>query len=83
MPFGLKLAEYAAALHRSRARLKRLRAEGLALQFGGAAGTLAALGDKGLLVAENSPPSSNCRCRTRRGTPIATALRMLPRPSQS
>src|SRR3954462_9340575 len=52
MPFGLKLAEYAAALHRSRARLKRLRGEGLALQFGGAAGTLAALGDKGLLVAE-------------------------------
>ncbi|MHB8271590.1 3-carboxy-cis,cis-muconate cycloisomerase [Bradyrhizobium sp.] len=52
MPFGLKLAEYAAALHRSRTRLKRLRAEGLALQFGGAAGTLAALGDKGLLVAE-------------------------------
>jgi 3-carboxy-cis,cis-muconate cycloisomerase len=52
MPFGLKLAEYAAALHRSRGRLKRLRAETLALQFGGAAGTLAALGDKGLLVAE-------------------------------
>jgi len=52
MPFGLKLAEYAAALHRSRARLKRLRREGLALQFGGAAGTLAALGDKGLAVAE-------------------------------
>src|SRR3954454_367562 len=51
MPFGLKLAEYAAAMHRSRARLKRLRAEGLALQFGGAAGTLAALGDKGLRVA--------------------------------
>ncbi|SEH42113.1 3-carboxy-cis,cis-muconate cycloisomerase [Tardiphaga sp. OK245] len=52
MPFGLKLAEYASALHRSRLRLKRLRAEGLALQFGGAAGTLAALGDKGLIVAE-------------------------------
>jgi 3-carboxy-cis,cis-muconate cycloisomerase len=52
MPFGLKLAEYAAALHRSRLRLQRLRAEGLALQFGGAAGTLAALGDKGILVAE-------------------------------
>jgi 3-carboxy-cis,cis-muconate cycloisomerase len=52
MPFGLKLAEYAAALDRSRARLQRLRREGLALQFGGAAGTLAALGDKGLLVAE-------------------------------
>jgi 3-carboxy-cis,cis-muconate cycloisomerase len=52
MPFGLKLAEYAAALHRSRIRLNRLRGETLALQFGGAAGTLAALGDKGLLVAE-------------------------------
>jgi 3-carboxy-cis,cis-muconate cycloisomerase len=52
MSFGLKLAQYAAALHRSRERLKRLRSEALALQFGGAAGTLAALGDKGLVVAE-------------------------------
>src|ERR1700731_244130 len=52
MPFGLKLAEYAAALHRSRSRLRRLRSEELALQFGGAAGTLAALGDKGMRVAE-------------------------------
>jgi 3-carboxy-cis,cis-muconate cycloisomerase len=52
MPFGLKLAEYAAALHRSRTRLRRLRSEAVVLQFGGAAGTLAALGDKGLLVAE-------------------------------
>ncbi|MCP1984471.1 3-carboxy-cis,cis-muconate cycloisomerase [Bradyrhizobium elkanii] len=51
MPFGLKLAEYAAVLHRSRKRLLRLRRETLALQFGGAAGTLAALGDKGLAVA--------------------------------
>ena len=52
IPFGLKLAEYAAALNRSRTRLKRLRREGLALQFGGAAGTLAALGEKGLAVSE-------------------------------
>jgi len=52
MPFGLKLAEYAAALHRSQSRLRRLRSEELALQFGGAAGTLAALGDKGMRVAE-------------------------------
>ncbi len=52
MPFGLKLAEYAAALHRSKLRLKRLRTETLALQFGGAAGTLAALGDMGLLVED-------------------------------
>jgi 3-carboxy-cis,cis-muconate cycloisomerase len=52
MPFGLKLAEYAAALDRSRARLRRLRGETLALQFGGAAGTLAALGGNGWRVAE-------------------------------
>jgi 3-carboxy-cis,cis-muconate cycloisomerase len=52
MPFGLKLAEYAAALHRSGVRLKRLRDETIVLQFGGAAGTLAALGDKGWQVAE-------------------------------
>ncbi|WP_454619896.1 3-carboxy-cis,cis-muconate cycloisomerase [Bradyrhizobium cenepequi] len=52
MPFGLKLAEYAASLHRSQRRLQRLRREALALQFGGAAGTLAALGDKGIAVAE-------------------------------
>jgi 3-carboxy-cis,cis-muconate cycloisomerase len=52
MPFGLKLAGYAAALARSRDRLKRLRKEALMLQFGGAAGTLAALGDRGLDVTE-------------------------------
>lgn len=52
MPFGLKLAEYASALHRSRGRLLRLRRDTLALQFGGAAGTLAALGDQGWEVAE-------------------------------
>ena len=52
MPFGLKLAGYAAALARSRERLHRLRGEALVLQFGGAAGTLAALDDRGLEVAE-------------------------------
>lgn len=52
MPFGLKLAEYAAALDRSRTRLRRLRRDGLALQFGGASGTLAALGEQGMAVAE-------------------------------
>lgn len=61
MPFGLKLAEYAAALHRSRARLKRLRDESIVLQFGGAAGTLAALGDKGLKVAEQLAKELNLR----------------------
>jgi 3-carboxy-cis,cis-muconate cycloisomerase len=52
MPFGLKLAGYAAALARSRERLARLRREALVLQFGGAAGTLAALGEHGFGVAE-------------------------------
>jgi 3-carboxy-cis,cis-muconate cycloisomerase len=52
MPFGLKLAGYAAALARSRERLQRLRHEALVLQFGGAAGTLAALDDRGLDIAE-------------------------------
>jgi len=51
MPFGLKLAGYGAALARSRGRLMRLREDALVLQFGGAAGTLAALGDRGLDVA--------------------------------
>jgi 3-carboxy-cis,cis-muconate cycloisomerase len=52
IPFGLKLAGYAAALARSRTRLSRLKVENLVLQFGGAAGTLAALGTAGLKVAE-------------------------------
>jgi 3-carboxy-cis,cis-muconate cycloisomerase len=52
MPFGLKLAGYAAALARSRERLVRLRREAIALQFGGAAGTLAALGEHGFAVSE-------------------------------
>jgi 3-carboxy-cis,cis-muconate cycloisomerase len=52
IPFGLKLAGYAAALARSRERLRRLRKEALVLQFGGAAGTLAALGENGLAVTD-------------------------------
>jgi 3-carboxy-cis,cis-muconate cycloisomerase len=52
MPFGLKVAGYAAALGRSRERLKRLRKEAMVLQFGGPAGTLAGLGDQGLDVTD-------------------------------
>ncbi len=64
MPFGLKLAEYAAALHRSRQRLQRLRRETLALQFGGAAGTLAALGmPRGTPIATASRKPPRC-CRS-------------------
>jgi 3-carboxy-cis,cis-muconate cycloisomerase len=64
MPFGLKLAGYAGALARARDRLIRLRREGLVLQFGGAAGTLAALA---------SLRNSTSPCRRRPGTAIATA----------
>jgi 3-carboxy-cis,cis-muconate cycloisomerase len=53
MPFGLKLAGYAAALSRAKERLLRLRENALLLQFGGAAGTLAALGGKGLEVTKH------------------------------
>ena len=52
MPFGLKLAGYAAALARSRERLRRLRRDALVLQFGGAVGTLAAFRERGFDIAE-------------------------------
>lgn len=52
IPFGLKLAGYAAALARSRDRLRRLRREGLVLQLGGSVGTLAALKDRGIEIAD-------------------------------
>ena len=84
MPFGLKLAEYAAALHRSRGRLKRMRRDTLALQFGGAAGTLAALGGNGLKVAEQlanelSLPLPDAPWHTHRDriADVATALAIL------
>jgi 3-carboxy-cis,cis-muconate cycloisomerase len=50
--FGLKAAEYAAALARSRTRMIAAVEEASVLQFGGAAGTLAALNKKGTLVAK-------------------------------
>lgn len=49
--FGLKAAGWLDAVERHRNRLDELRPRLLALQFGGAAGTLAALDDKGLTVA--------------------------------
>ncbi len=50
--FGLKAAGWLDAVERHRARIGELKPRLLVLQFGGAAGTLAALGDKGLVVAE-------------------------------
>jgi len=48
--FGLKCAGWLVALLDARAALDRIRRERLAVQLGGAAGTLAALGDGGLEV---------------------------------
>jgi 3-carboxy-cis,cis-muconate cycloisomerase len=50
--FGLKVAGWLDAVERHRERIAALKPRLLVLQFGGAAGTLAALGDKGLAVAE-------------------------------
>lgn len=50
--FGLKAAGWLGELRRSAARLKAAFAEALILQFGGASGTLASLGDKGAKVAD-------------------------------
>lgn len=48
---GLKIAGWLDAVQRHRQRLRELRPRLLVVQFGGAAGTLAALGDRGLTVA--------------------------------
>ena len=74
MPFGLKLAGYAAALARSRERLRRLRREALVLQFGGAVGTLAALNERGLDVSERLG-------RPARPAAARSALAQPPRPA--
>jgi 3-carboxy-cis,cis-muconate cycloisomerase len=50
--FGLKAAGWLDAVERQRARLGGLAPRVFVLQFGGAAGTLASLGDRGLAVAE-------------------------------
>ena len=50
--FGLKIADGLAPLLRHRARLQELKGRLFMLQFGGAAGSLSALGDAGLAVAD-------------------------------
>jgi 3-carboxy-cis,cis-muconate cycloisomerase len=50
--FGLKAAEYAASLARARTRMLDAVDEASVIQFGGAAGTLAALRNKGRTVAK-------------------------------
>jgi 3-carboxy-cis,cis-muconate cycloisomerase len=50
--FGLVTAGWLSAIDEARQRLHEVRATRLAIQYGGAAGTLAPLGDKGPQVAE-------------------------------
>jgi 3-carboxy-cis,cis-muconate cycloisomerase len=50
--FGVKVAGWLDGMNRHRERLAQARTRVLVLQFGGAVGTLAALRDKGLQVAE-------------------------------
>ena len=50
--FGFKAAGWLDALNRHRTRLSVIRRQNLMLQFGGAAGTLAALNSRGLDVAQ-------------------------------
>ena len=52
IPFGLKAAGWLAPLLRHRARLTEIRPRVLAVQLGGAAGTLEPLGERGVEVAE-------------------------------
>jgi 3-carboxy-cis,cis-muconate cycloisomerase len=49
--FGLKASGWLAAIRRSHAHLQSSFADALVLQFGGAVGTLAALGDQGIATA--------------------------------
>jgi 3-carboxy-cis,cis-muconate cycloisomerase len=49
--FGLRAAGWLSAIERHRRRLQQIKPRVLALQLGGAAGTLGAMGDRGLEVA--------------------------------
>ena len=52
MTFGLKAAGWFASIRRGRRRVKRGFHHAAVLQFGGASGTLASLGDRGISVVE-------------------------------
>ncbi len=71
--FGLKLAGTLDALLRWQQRLREMRPRLLALQFGGAAGTLDALKEKGPAVGPRWRRSSVCRCRIPVAQPARSA----------
>jgi 3-carboxy-cis,cis-muconate cycloisomerase len=60
--FGLKVAGWLGALSRSNKRLESAFYETKILQFGGASGTLASLGDKGTAVARTLSEELGLRC---------------------
>jgi 3-carboxy-cis,cis-muconate cycloisomerase len=60
--FGLKAAAWLAAIRRGRKRFGTAMDEALLLQFGGASGTLAALGDKGTEVAQRVAEELGLKC---------------------
>jgi 3-carboxy-cis,cis-muconate cycloisomerase len=82
--FGLKAAGWLDVVHRHQERLRDMRPRVLALQFGGAAGTLASLGDAGLAVAQAlseelrlALPDTPWHTQRDRVTEVATTLGML------
>lgn len=60
--FGLKAAGWLGAVHRCKRRLDSSFEEALTLQFGGASGTLASLGDKGAAVASELAKELGLAC---------------------
>ena len=81
---GLKAATALSAVERHRVRLTELRARVLVIQFGGAAGTLASLGDRGLDVAKAlatalklGDPDSPWHAHRDRVAEVATMLGLL------
>ncbi|HEU0027685.1 MAG TPA: 3-carboxy-cis,cis-muconate cycloisomerase [Ktedonobacterales bacterium] len=82
--FGLKIAGWLSAVRRDQERLRELRSRALALQLGGAVGSLAAFGEKGLEVAANvakelelSAPDLPWHAHRDRMVEVATTLGLL------
>jgi 3-carboxy-cis,cis-muconate cycloisomerase len=82
--FGFKVAGWLDSVHRSRARIEALQEQSIVLQFGGAAGTLAALGNQGLAVSRElakqlsiTLPEVPWHAQRDRIAEIATTLAML------
>ena len=70
---GVKIARWAAALHRCRLRLAETRERALCIQLGGAVGTLDALGGKRAHGAQRRGDAPAPARGARRGTTSATS----------